>query len=140
MVVVININLVITIYCIIAEIISGAAFANTCSRRGVGKIYSGYSPSNSENNNRNGNFYFWSSCLAFCLISFFYALVEFGLIFQTKYTSYFEVGYIRGIIYCVKGICCLGVSGDLGVAGGSLEIIAAAILIILEVVHRARSK
>ena len=138
MVVVINVNLIISILCIISEIISGAAFANMCSFIGVGRIYSGYSPAASENYNYNWRFFRWSSSLVFCLISFFYAVIEFGLIFQTKYTSYFEVGYVRGLIYLVKGVCCLGVSGDLGIAGGSFDIISAAVLIILEIVHRAR--
>ena len=133
----INLNLLISIVCMFSQLLSGIAYAVQLSHVKPGKIKTGHAPDAPEGF-YNGEFYIWFYLFAFCVVSFFFVIVEFALIFKTKYTKLFEICIIRGAFYLFKGIATLGVASDLGIAAAAFEFLAALILIIMEVLARTR--
>lgn len=62
------------------------------------------------------------SVFCFGLISIIFAICEIGLVFFPQYFKFVDSMMLRAIIYILKGIATLGVSGDLGIAAGALEL------------------
>ena len=81
----------------------------------------------------NRNFFAAYVSLIFIVISFLFVAIEILLLVKPGMAKFLQVRFIRGVFYLLKGIATLGVSADLGVAAGSLEIVNGAVLIIIDV-------
>jgi hypothetical protein len=81
----------------------------------------------------SGGWYAAYTVFAFGILSLIFAIVELVLVFMPIdiIKELFGSDGLRAIVYIFKGLATLGVSNDLGVAAGSLEIIVGGILIIL---------
>lgn len=139
--VVIPVNAVIHVFCMIAEILTGSAFAYQASRLGGMGITAGCTPSawTSHMCGSRGYVHMYFTVI-FAIVSFFFALVELGLVGRIAYARYFGLGYMRGGIYILKGFACLGVANDLGIGCGIIEIIGGVICIALAVFSSCYSR
>lgn len=126
----ININLWLGILCIIAEALATAAYANYLDYIGKCPKLHSYSPKKA-NVARNMGFTAWITGLVLCVVSIFFVIAEIIILIKPDWLSAINNHLLRGIIYLAKSIATLGISGDLGVAAGSFEIICAFLCIIL---------
>lgn len=104
------------------EVIAGGAYFNS--------YYSNSEVKTGRHLKAIQGWYLSYSVFCFGLISLIFAVFEIGLVFFPQYFKFVDSMMLRSIIYILKGIATLGVSGDLGIAAGALELaIGAAMLI-----------
>lgn len=116
------------VYSFAALVIGGSTCAYYLSiSLGSWAIHTGCKPDRSCNTGFFTNF----SSLGFCIILFLYAIVEAMSFFQVERVKAFDVGYVKPIIYLISGICLLGLCGDLGIAAGSLMLVAGVLWVAL---------
>lgn len=121
--VVINIDLLLSVLSFIGEVLSGAAFSYQASRLHWASVVP-CTVANWDKWNGCGSDHFFRLYMSilFAIVSFFMVLVEIGLMANINMAFYFADNILRGCIYVLKGIACLGVANDLGIASGSIEI------------------
>lgn len=111
-----------------ALVIAGSAYAYYLSKHNASwTVKSGCKPEYDCNAGFFNNF----AAVGFCIISFLYAIFEILMLIQIQQAKKFDVGLVKPVIYCINGICALGVCGDLGIAAGSLVLIAGAFWLVL---------
>ena len=138
----INVNFVLSIVCIVAQLLSGCSFANDITKRRFQPLEP-CSPSDYKafrcglSNDLFSVNYF---DVVFCILSWFMLLVEVGLLAGFSYAMYFNSDLIRGLIYLFKGIACLGTSNNLGIGVGAFEICSGSVLIILGIITLVKSR
>ena len=81
----------------------------------------------------NMGFYLNISVLCWCIISILLAIVEIGLMLDVKFFERFRIAFVRPVIYIIMGVATLGVCADLGIATGTLTIIAGIVWLIIEI-------
>jgi hypothetical protein len=121
-------GLVIGVLAFCIEVIAGAAYFHDYQTY-QGKLQSGYSPSFWW---RTINWGWYASYSIFCfgLISLLFAIAELGLIVVPQYFGFVDSPVLRAVVYILKGIATLGVSNDLGIAAGSMEIIIGVVMLV----------
>lgn len=119
-------------------IVAAAAFLNEYT---IGhyktEIHAGYAP-NARCEWKKGGTYYCSNALffygfaliVFGIIMLAFAVFEIGLAIKPDWFSFAESGIVRGVLYALVGIACLGCSGDLGIAGGSMLMIIGVVIFI----------
>ena len=136
----VNLQFVIYILSFCVQVIVCAAYFNEYSHRSCdSSIKSGYAP-NEKYGSVNFCHYFNFSLLAFGIISVLFAICELGLAIAPDKFKFVDSDVLRGVVYILKGIATLGVSNDLGIAAGSLEIIVGAVLLILVIFNMIKKK
>ena len=135
----VNLQFVIYILSFCVQVIVCAAYFNDYSNHGnCDGIKSGYSPS--KGYSVNSCHYYNFSLLAFGIISLLFAICELGLAIAPDKFKFVDSDVLRGVVYILKGIATLGVSNDLGIAAGSMEIIVGAVLLILVIFNMIKKK
>lgn len=118
-----------------SQVISGAAFIYQYdhSGRGAHGVETGCPPGGDRRCpfSINSGWYSAVSLIVFGVMSFFFAVAEVGLLFFPKYFEFVNSDVLRACVYVIKGVACLGVANDLGVAAGSIEIIVGGIMLII---------
>jgi hypothetical protein len=122
-------ELVIGILAFCIEVIAGAAYFYSYESTD-GKIHSGWKPAEYS---INAWWYMSYSVFCFGLISLLFAVAELGLIIKPDWFSFVDSPILRAVVYILKGIATLGLSNDLGIAAGAMEIIIGAVMLILAI-------
>jgi hypothetical protein len=123
--------LVIGILAFCIEVIAGAAYFYSYESHS-GKIRTGWKPGDYS---INAWWYMSYSVFCFGLISLLFAIAELGLIIQPEWFSFVDSPILRAVVYILKGIATLGMSNDLGIAAGSMEIIIGAVMLIFAIIN-----
>jgi hypothetical protein len=110
------------------EVIAGTAYFYVYNSHHNG-IQSGFKPA-WLGGGVNMGWYGSYSIFCFGLISILFAVAELGLLFAPQYFGFVDSPVLRAVVYILKGIATLGVSNDLGIAAGSLEIIIGVVMIL----------
>lgn len=128
----ISLDLPVAIFCMIAEVLASATFIYALSKRGArGKIVTGYAPTY-KSSQMNAAFFQGYARVLMAILSLGFLLFEILVIVRGQWFTTIRNRVIRGVLYLLKGIAALGSVGSLGIAAGSFEIIAAAVLIFIE--------
>ena len=93
-------------------------------------IHTGYKP---EYWYINLDFYINMGVLCWLFLAIFFTVVEILAMVDVKIFENFDHGIIKPIVYLVMGFGILGICGDLGIATGILQIIAAAVWLVLAI-------
>jgi hypothetical protein len=134
-----SVNWVIGILAFCIEVIAGAAyFYQYDHTAGHNGIHSGCTPKEAVGwwGCNNMAWYASYSLFGFGLISLLFAVAEIGLLLKPDWFAVVDSYVLRGIVYIIKGIATLGVSGDLGIAGGALELIIGAVELIFGILQK----
>ena len=128
-----------------SQILSAATYFFAYDHRGYkysDGLTTGCAPNPSRNPSNNCHsysvnmgWYYEYSMFCFGIISLFFAIAEVGLLIKKEWFSFVDSAILRSVIYILKGIATLGLSNDLGVASGIIEIIIGAVMLILELLH-----
>jgi hypothetical protein len=131
-------ELVISVLAFCIQVIAAAAYFYAYDAY-HGDITSGLAPKGGSKDGkggiwgywRNWNFGFYASYSVFCfgIMSVLFAVAELGLIIKPDWFSFVDSPVLRAVIYILKGVATLGVSNDLGIAAGSMEIIIGAVML-----------
>ena len=137
----ISLDIPVAVLCMVAEILASATYIYALSKRHVnGKVVTGYGI-NYKNSQMNSSFFLGYTRILMASLSIGFLLFEILVIVRSNWITTIRNRIIRGVVYLLKGIAALGAVGSLGIAAGSFEIIAATVLIIVELffVNRLKS-
>lgn len=139
----ISLDIPVAVLCMIGEVLASATFIYALAKRGVNsKITTGFAPTYEKSSQVNGGFFLGYTRILMAVVSLGFLLFEILVIIRGHWFTTIRNRLIRGVLYLLKGIAALGAVGSLGIAAGSFEIIAAAVLIVIELffVKRLSSK
>lgn len=74
------------------------------------------------------------TALVYALLSLFFVFTEVGLVFFDRFFKKLKSDALRGYIYVAKGVAILGLSGDLGIAAGTIEMAVGVVLIVMHII------
>ena len=88
------------------------------------------------------NYSFYACCTSFIMtiVALAFAIFELGIVFKGQWFTSIKNRLFRAALYLLQGVMTLGVMSDLGIAAGSIEIIVAAVMIIIEVFFIFKSR
>ena len=131
----ISIDVPVAVFCMIAEILASAVYIYALSKQKVNStILTGYAPSNKEFAMANRGLFLGYTRILMAILSLLFLIFEILIIVRGRWFTTIKNRMIRGVMYLLKGIAALGCVGDFGIAAGSFEIIAAAVLIVVEAI------
>ena len=91
-------------------------------------------------NCNNHTFYHSATSVVMTIIALAFAIFELGIVFKGHWFTSIKNRLFRAALYLLQGVMTLGVMSDLGIAAGSIEIIVAAVMIIIEVFFIFKSR
>lgn len=93
-------------------------------------ITTGYGPKYSV----NLNFFYMYTAILNVIFSIAAIVFEIIIMIKEQWFTSIKNRILRGSLYLIIGIVTLGICNDLGIAAGSIEIIVASVMIILELI------
>ncbi|KAH0785776.1 hypothetical protein GPJ56_010338 [Histomonas meleagridis] len=131
-VVVLSIDFILAIAACIALILVAATYITYLNKHWWGgSIKVGCSPKDAWG--CNSAFYASCTSVIMTITALCFAIFEIGIIFKGAWFTSIKNRLVRAVFYLLQGMMTLGMMNDLGIAAGSIEMIVAGVMIIIEV-------